>query len=862
MSDSDLARVRVECEQRCEALLKKQSGKPLVKATIDKDWGGRGPTSRGDFTRNYNHSILLFAARALHLKEQLPEVNAAIREMCEYHLERPQTLLEIHSFQDVPRALVQLCTLYGPEGNRSKGLISPETHQVVLQTLWAWTSQKSKVADAEVLESQTWTTISSENHHANLFSSCWAATLTLSHSQEYRDKKCSDGYTVTEHYAAWNAYLQRYYLERGKKGMTAEIDSPSYAGVTLSSAYAAYELAEDALLKHRASAYITLWWALWAQQQIGGVSGGGKARCYPQNATHGTDPLGRIAWYVMGEGMPEFEHSGMIPFITSSWRMPDVVRDIALDATGRGTYEVKERRPGLLREGTQQNREYCAMRPEFGGIVRYGYCTPEFILGSLLFEARPSEDWAQVSSQNRWHGAVFHGPTDARIFPYCETPHSSYNAQWAAQHKGTLIAQRLNTGKETKGLRVWFSKEGLSAPVKLGDWFFAESEGARAAVRVVSGEATLQPQSTASIEKQDQKKGQAKDGGLVLKCSDESSPVILEVSVKSDFSSLEAFQEAVMARPLKHEGGCLSYTGLGGGDFRFFTDQTRPPEINGRAVNYAPARVYDSPFVQSEWDSGVVTIQKGERKLVVDFNQRDESSGVAVGAIWKPTDVDWAHPAYVSTFENSQALSEWRMEGGKRMSVENGKFVLESEDPGEKPKANDNHLVCWLTKEMPADFLLEFGVRPQNRKRGLNIVFFNARGAVGESVFAPGLRPRNGLFEQYHSGDLNNYHISYWAGDRGTANVRKNAGFHLVSEGRDFIADGSPDAFQRVRVYKRGGSIRLMVDDRVSAAWEDDGKSLGPAWTHPGWIGLRQMAHTVRCEYDAVKVWPLLSKLD
>jgi hypothetical protein len=32
-------------------------------------------------------------------------------------------------------------------------------------------------------------------------------------------------------------------------------------------------------------------------------------------------------------------------------------------------------------------------------------------------------------------------------------------------------------------------------------------------------------------------------------------------------------------------------------------------------------RVYDSPFVQSDWKSGVVTIQKGIRKLVLNFNE-------------------------------------------------------------------------------------------------------------------------------------------------------------------------------------------------------------------------------------------------
>lgn len=193
------------------------------------------------------------------------------------------------------------------------------------------------------------------------------------------------------------------------------------------------------------------------------------------------------------------------------------------------------------------------------------------------------------------------------------------------------------------------------------------------------------------------------------------------------------------------------------------------------------------------------------------------------------------------------------------MRVIDGKLALESAEGSVRSEIGANHLVCWLTKEIPADFLLEFSVRPQNRKQGLNIVFFNARGLHGEGVFDSSLAPRNGLFKQYHSGDLNNYHVSYWAGDRGTANVRKNRGFHLVATGPDLIVQAPAEAFQTVRLYKRGGQIRLTVDDIVSVAYDDDGKTYGPVWTHSGWIGLRQMGHTLRCEYDNLAVFPLTS---
>ena len=44
------------------------------------------------------------------------------------------------------------------------------------------------------------------------------------------------------------------------------------------------------------------------------------------------------------------------------------------------------------------------------------------------------------------------------------------------------------------------------------------------------------------------------------------------------------------------------------------------PTINGKPINYAPDKVFDSPFLVSDYNSGVVTIRKGERRKVLDFN--------------------------------------------------------------------------------------------------------------------------------------------------------------------------------------------------------------------------------------------------
>lgn len=46
------------------------------------------------------------------------------------------------------------------------------------------------------------------------------------------------------------------------------------------------------------------------------------------------------------------------------------------------------------------------------------------------------------------------------------------------------------------------------------------------------------------------------------------------------------------------------------------------PCINGKPVNLYPKKVFDSPYLDSDHGSGVVTIKKDDKKLVLDFNEK------------------------------------------------------------------------------------------------------------------------------------------------------------------------------------------------------------------------------------------------
>ena len=135
----------------------------------------------------------------------------------------------------------------------------------------------------------------------------------------------------------------------------------------------------------------------------------------------------------------------------------------------------------------------------------------------------------------------------------------------------------------------------------------------------------------------------------------------------------------------------------------------------------------------------------------------------AVGKRFVPSDVDFSRPVYEASFDDPDELKDWKLEGGDVARVaENGDLLLKSE----------KHQVFGLTKQIPANFLLEFTVRPHDRKQGLNSVFLNTTGLNGENIFQSPIKPRDGLFKQYWDGDLKSYHVSYWAGAGTNAGTR------------------------------------------------------------------------------------------
>ncbi len=138
-------------------------------------------------------------------------------------------------------------------------------------------------------------------------------------------------------------------------------------------------------------------------------------------------------------------------------------------------------------------------------------------------------------------------------------------------------------------------------------WIFVRDGGAFAAVKVVSGGYAWTPAWKHA-------ESATADNRAFITLKAEHAPVILIANQASDYQgNFDAFKTAVKARPIHYADGVLRFETI------TFYGPAKPPEISGKPVNLAPSRGYDSPFVRSDWGSGLIHICKGSETVILDF---------------------------------------------------------------------------------------------------------------------------------------------------------------------------------------------------------------------------------------------------
>jgi hypothetical protein len=199
----------------------------------------------------------------------------------------------------------------------------------------------------------------------------------------------------------------------------------------------------------------------------------------------------------------------------------------------------------------------------------------------------------------------------------------------------------------------------------------------------------------------------------------------------------------------------------------------------------------------------------------------------------------------------------FRLEGEGEISFNEGRLrIRNTMDDKEGQKSN---LVYWCPENFPENIAITWEFMPI-REPGLCVLFFAAKGMNGEDIFDPVLKPREGLYDQYHHGDIDALHISYFRRKDikerafNICNLRKSHGFHLVCHGADPIPSVenvvSP---YHIKLIKFEKVVAFYINDLQILKWEDDGDKYGKVLGE-GKIGFRQMAPLI-AEYANFKVY-------
>lgn len=214
---------------------------------------------------------------------------------------------------------------------------------------------------------------------------------------------------------------------------------------------------------------------------------------------------------------------------------------------------------------------------------------------------------------------------------------------------------------------------------------------------------------------------------------------------------------------------------------------------------------------------------------------------------------------YENPLASAADIEGFVLEGSALLSFPNGRLRMENAMSAEEgQKAN---YVLWCPVEFPKKIQVEWEFWPV-REPGLCILFFAAKGRNGEDIFDPGLARRMGEYPQYHHGDINAFHVSYFRrkeeDERAfhTCNLRKSYGFHLVAQGADPLpdcADAKPP--YKISITGGGNSVKFSIDGLDIFDFEDDGETYGPL-LGGGRIGFRQLAPFIG-EYANLRVYAL-----
>jgi len=498
--------------------------------------------------------------------------------------------------------LVRPYMLYYSDSSFFPGMLTPAAENNLVLQMWNFANPYSKVAQA----ANTWELFDSENHDAQAESFYFLAAQTFKNRGDYKNRKYADGSTVAQQYKAWHDHWSNFFDERAKRGMFVESAAPSYHGYTLSAILNIYNFAEDPVLRQKAGMILDIDFADFALQQLKHVWGGAKSRSYVPSSYNGdVDDMTLMANLLYGPTPAKGDNHALM-LASSGYYPPPVVSSMINDPASLGTYSYIARRPGVGPSGFEPDGDW-KVNP-VGSVLTYTYRTPQYVLGTA--ELQPNVKHVAPSRQNRWQGIIFNTSPGDRVYPQAGPANfnPANDAFLSVQNKNVIITAKQAHLEESTF--VYFPNT-LDTLTEKNGWVFVKEGGAYLAVKpATAGYQWLTPAKNKASNREQR----------FIRLGKPEAPIIFEAGTTSDYPTLAAFQSKILKNKFKFDG-TLAYTSSNGTRFTFFKGNQKPPQVNGKGPGYSTPSMFASPFMNSRFGSGKITIKKGTQSATYDFSK-------------------------------------------------------------------------------------------------------------------------------------------------------------------------------------------------------------------------------------------------
>ena len=538
------------------------------------------------------------ALTKLSLKRDVAEANSLLRDLCTTYPANTTNTFDSYFCMDL------MLRCYLQYGN----LLESSTKAALENYFLNFISLNSSLEKAkDIPKSTSYTVYDSENHHIVQRTAYYLGSQILIDAGK-GSTTLKNGGTVKEHHDAWETYLKAYLSNRGKYGVNIESGSPTYFKYTVGALLSLYDFSRDADLRKLCQSTLDVMMAETILQTADNSRGGATTRNYKKSAA---SPLGAAEHYMaifFGRNFDTFRTITFHPCLLSSalttYRPATYLYDLATADLTATPYTFSMYMPSAgKREYLGDSRFRYTFYPQKQQAFSTTYVCSDYVVGTITEDRRVgSAQYTELFQQNKCMSVIFSGNyvsnMDTRVYFVGASENTTgYNEIDGIGSDGAMIVAHCSEALDTNQF-IMYASSSLAFQEKNGWMVAKESQtGAYIAIYSVGG---MPSKTTSSIS------AVANGFGTLYAFNDSYKVAVVQCAPHNAYASLDAFAAALPA--VSFSNNTVTYTNLAGTKMTYDISRKSLPTCNGTAVSFTPTYLYKSPYLNSAYGSGVVTV--------------------------------------------------------------------------------------------------------------------------------------------------------------------------------------------------------------------------------------------------------------